>query len=145
MLFFLRGGVAQEVISPGGPLPNLDVLRGPSTDRKLFSILNESQKVPLNMLTKYQRNMQTTKSRTVINSKPLNEGSDFVAYPVTKSLGISLPRPSAISLLPMLAVHCRARLTWTGLGLARSFFMDLMTSLIRSLLALIITEINKYP
>lgn len=52
--FFLRGGVAQEVNSPGGPLPNLDVLSGSSTDRKLFSILNESQKVPLNMLKKYQ-------------------------------------------------------------------------------------------
>lgn len=63
-MLFLRGGVAQEVNSPGGPLPNLDVLRGPSTDRKLFSILNESQKVPLNMLKKYQRNIQTSKSRT---------------------------------------------------------------------------------
>ena len=63
----------------------------------------------------------------------------------TKSLGTSEPTASTISWLPMLAMHCSARQTLTGLRLERSFLMLWTISLISSLLALTSTDMNRYP
>ncbi len=64
-------------------------------------------------------------------------------YPDTRSFGMSWQKASAMSLEPMLAMHCRARQMWIGLRLDRSFLMDWMTSFISSLLALTSTEMNR--
>ena len=69
----------------------------------------------------------------------------LLTYPDTKSFGISVPRPSAISRLPILATHCNANVTCIGLRLDKSFFIAWITNFIKSLWALIITDINKYP
>lgn len=60
-------------------------------------------------------------------------------------LGISEAKASAISLLPTLAIQCRARFMKVGLRLARSFLMPLLMSRIRSLLEFTSTEMNRYP
>ena len=65
-----------------------------------------------------------------------------VVSPDINNLGISPLKASTISVLPMLAMHCSARLTCTGLRLDRSFWM---IKRMRSLLALINTEMNRYP
>ena len=67
----------------------------------------------------------------------------FSTYPETSSLGISWPKASAMSLDPILAMHWRARETWTGFLLARSFLMDWTISWISSELPEINTEMNK--
>lgn len=65
--------------------------------------------------------------------------------PATKMLGISEAKASAISLLPTLAIQCKARFMKVGLRLARSFLMPLLMSRIRSLLEFTSTEMNRYP
>ena len=66
-----------------------------------------------------------------------------LSYPETRSLGMSGAKTSAMSLDPMLAMHCRARLTCTGFLEVRSFLMLWLIRLIRSLFWLISTEINR--
>jgi hypothetical protein len=50
-----------------------------------------------------------------------------------------------VYLLPILATHCNANVTCIGLRLDKSFFIAWITNFIKSLWALIITDINKYP
>lgn len=64
-------------------------------------------------------------------------------HPATKMLGISEAKVSAISLLPTLAMQCRARFMKVGLRLERSFLMPLLISRIRSLFEFTSTEINR--
>lgn len=81
-----------------------------------------------------------------MSTEPVNN-MDFAvfAYPDTRSFGISLPKASAMSLLPIFAIHCKARLTWIGLRELRSFFILCMINLIKSLFVLTRTDMKRYP
>lgn len=68
-----------------------------------------------------------------------------IVSPDTNNFGMSFENDSAISRLPMLAMHCNARFTWIGFREFRSFLMLWMISLIRSLFVFTSTEMNKYP
>lgn len=63
--------------------------------------------------------------------------------PETRSLGMSWAKASAISLLPMLAMHCRAKVMKMGFLEDKSFFMFWMINLIRSLSWFRITEMKR--
>ena len=65
--------------------------------------------------------------------------------PETSSFGISWANVSAISLLPILAIHCKARLINIGFLDCKSFLIFWMMSFIRSLSWFSITEMNRYP
>ncbi len=56
---------------------------------------------------------------------------------------MSWAKTSAMSLDPMLAMHCRARDTCTGLREPRSFLMLWLMRLMRSLFWLIRTEMKR--
>lgn len=66
-----------------------------------------------------------------------------IVSPDTNNFGISFEKDSAMSRLPILAMHCKAKLTCIGLREFRSFLMLWMISLIRSLFVLTNTEINR--
>lgn len=65
--------------------------------------------------------------------------------PETSSFGMSFENASAMSRLPMFAMHCNAKFTWIGLREFKSFLMLWMINLIRSLFVFTSTEMNKYP
>lgn len=57
--------------------------------------------------------------------------------------GTSAAKASAISLLPTLAMQCKARFMKVGFLLDRSFFRALLIRLMRSLFELTNTEMNR--
>lgn len=66
-------------------------------------------------------------------------------YPDTSNLGISCENASAISRLPIFAIHCNAKLTWTGFLDCKSFLMLWIINLIKSLFVFTRTEMKRYP
>lgn len=87
--------------------------------------------------------MTNTNKLLLKDFEPLEAKTCLRTNPATKILGISDANASAISLLPTLAMQCRARFMKVGLRLPRSFLMALLMRRIRSLLELTSTEMNR--
>ena len=96
-----------------------------SSEGRRFLPLGMTEASVLNSLRRHSAADCFTTSRVSLqdSSSLTAVPSISITHPETRSFGISIPKASAMSLLPMFAMHWRARDTWTGFLLARSFLM----------------------